>query len=47
MRFKIWIGQKLCDFCLWTLNLGPKDAEDRKFEREVIDAWKQLEAMKK
>lgn len=27
--FCCWLGKHLCDFGLWLLNLGPKDAEDR------------------
>lgn len=30
----------LCDFGLWILSLGPKDAEDRGIERELIEIWR-------
>jgi hypothetical protein len=33
-------GMALCDFGLWIISLGPKDAEDRYNEKELIKNWK-------
>lgn len=40
-KFKRWAIMKLCDFGLWLLGHGPKDAEDREWEREFIRRWRE------
>lgn len=46
-RLICWLGQSVCDFGLWILNLGPKDPIDREMYRELITHWKKFEARRK
>lgn len=45
-NLKIAFAQWLVDCGLAILNFGPKDEEDRRLERELIQKWKDLEALR-
>ncbi len=45
-RVKIWIVQTACNFGLYLLSLGPKDAEDIERGKRLIHYWRLAEDQK-
>lgn len=39
-RMRKKLIQKICDFGLWVLSLGPKGPEERQIERDLIQEWR-------